>query len=444
MQAYQVIQGLELVSGKLDKEAIIQETWDAGCDEFFRGARLAYSKLVTFGVKKIPTTDTVGIHMNNHPKFNNLLHDLQKRLLTGNRALDAIQTMADECSPDLWNDWYRRILLKDFRCGTTSTLINNVLKRQKTPEADRAAVPVFSPQLAHPAKKHMKKVVGKKFLDPKLDGVRFLAFLEQDTKTVSFYSRNGIINNNFKHLEVMLESMLDVFPESVMFDGEIVSRNFQELMKQWNRKTNVDTSDAIYAVFDMIPLADFHNGICHTPQSERHEMLTMVDEMFQEESNGKIYVVPKIIVDLDTPEGQKTFKDFNRTTLEAGYEGIMLKDLDAKYYTKRSHGWLKIKPVIAVDLQIVEVNAGEAGKEFEHTMGSLTCEGVDAESGKFIRVNVSGGFSHQLRDEIWNDIPNVLGKMVELEADAITQSQDAVDVFSLRFPQFKCFRPDKD
>jgi len=447
MNAYEVIQRLEEVSGKLDKESIIREAYEADCTQFFEGAKLAYSKLVTFGTKKIPETATDG-YDDVHPDFDDLLSDLQNRSVTkmsGHRAAEAIQKMADECSPDLWNSWYRRILIKDFRCGTTATIINGVLKKYKTAKATALMVPTFSPQLAHPAKKHMSKVKGKKFLDPKLDGVRFLAFFDVEAETVNFYSRNGIVNNNFPQLEEMLKTMIgNSIHENTMMDGEIVSRNFQELMTQWNRKSNVDTSDSIFAVFDMIPTEDFNAGICHIPQDERHEALLELSDAFLASCGESVYVVPKIVVDLDTEEGQATFKRFNRETVEAGFEGIMLKDIKAPYHCKRSVGWLKIKPFITVDLRVIAVNAGEEGKEFANTMGSLTFEGVDDESGKFINVNVSGGFSHALRDDIWADQDAVIGAMAEIESDAITQNKDSVDVFSLRFPQFKTWRPDKD
>ena len=46
MTPTEIIARLEATSKRTEKEAIIQSAWDAGCVEFFQGARLAYDALV--------------------------------------------------------------------------------------------------------------------------------------------------------------------------------------------------------------------------------------------------------------------------------------------------------------------------------------------------------------------------------------------------------------
>jgi DNA ligase-1 len=69
-------------------------------------------------------------------------------------------------------------------------------------------------------------------------------------------------------------------------------------------------------------------------------------------------------------------------------------------------------------------------------LGALVCEGED--DGHQIRVNVGSGFSDSNRDEFWGNREGVVGQIVEVRADAITQNQDGT--YSLRFPRFKGFR----
>ena len=153
-----------------------------------------------------------------------------------------------------------------------------------------------------------------------------------------------------------------------------------------------------------------------------------------------MYVIPKLAVDLDTPEGQKTFKEFNNETVAAGFEGIMVKDPKATYRTKRTDAWLKIKPFITVDLEVVGFENGKAESKFANTLGGLVCRGVD--QGKLVEVTVGGGYSEELREEIWSNRDKVLGRIVEIKGDVLTKSQDS-DVWSLRFPVFMGFRDDK-
>jgi len=139
-------------------------------------------------------------------------------------------------------------------------------------------------------------------------------------------------------------------------------------------------------------------------------------------------------VDLSTPEGEKRFVDLNKAAVDGGYEGVMIKDVDAPYECKRSHSWLKMKPFIEVSLEVKDVEEGtgrNVGK-----LGAFVCEGLD--DGRNIKVNVGSGFSDSDRDNFWNGRSTLIGNIVEVRADAITQNQDGT--YSLRFPRFKTFR----
>ena len=72
----------------------------------------------------------------------------------------------------------------------------------------------------------------------------------------------------------------------------------------------------------------------------------------------------------------------------------------------------------------------------ENRLGAIICEGVD--NDRTIRVNVGSGFSDSNRDEYWLRRDTLLGDVVEVEADAVTQNQDGS--YSLRFPRFVRFR----
>jgi len=140
------------------------------------------------------------------------------------------------------------------------------------------------------------------------------------------------------------------------------------------------------------------------------------------------------LVDLDTEVGQKRFRAINQQAIDGGYEGIMIKDIDAPYECKRSVSWLKLKPFIEVSLEVIDVEEG-TGRNIGR-LGALVCRGED--DGRTIVVNVGSGFSDSDRDEFWNYRRECIGNIVEVRADAITQNQDGT--YSLRFPRFLRFR----
>jgi len=267
---------------------------------------------------------------------------------------------------------------------------------------------------------------------------RIISILDKTKNTVTQYSRDGRLNENFSHIANKLAELLSVITTSMVFDGEMVSRNFQALMKQLNRKENVDTTDAKLALFDCLPLDDFLAGECKLSQIDRHTALVQFQPLLAQIAYGSIYVVPKLAVDLDTPAGQKTFAEFNKETVEAGYEGIMIKDPTASYKTKRSDAWLKMKPFITVDLELIEVVPGTPGSKYENTMGACVFAGED--NGKKIQTSVGSGYSDELRDAIWQNRHNVKGRIGEIKGDALTLSQDSNDIYSIRFPVFMQFR----
>lgn len=436
-----VILALEGTNGRLDKERIVQQAWDLGLVEFFEGAQMAYDALRTFGVKKVPLIEDEDDPMFSSTfgwkDFKDMASMLETRELSGNAARDMLRTAANASSVRDWNLFYRRILLKDLKCGVSESTINKVLEKVGK-DAQGYIIPVFSCQLAKNGEDFPKKMKGPKLLDVKLDGVRIISILDKHKGTVTQYSRDGRLNENFPHIAAQLAQLLPVIKTSMVFDGEMVSRNFQALMKQLNRKQDVDTKDAKLALFDCLPLEDFLAGECKIAQTQRHEALAEFQPLLDQITSGSIYVVPKLSVNLDTEEGQKAFREFNAETIEAGYEGVMIKDPSSTYQTKRTDAWLKIKPWITVDLEVVGFEPGKPESKFANSLGGLVCRGVD--QGRTIEVVVGGGFSEELRNEIWANQDRVLGRIAEIKCDALTMSKDSDNVWSMRFPVFMQFR----
>jgi DNA ligase-1 len=418
---YRVISSLEDHPSRLNKEAILEAEIDNV--ELFEGMRMALDNLYTFGVKKVPThggPDGQGLPWE---AFKELCHLLYTRQLTGHDARDAIELALSASTQKQWNDWYRRILIKDLRCGVSEKTINKVKKN---------AVPVFECMLAHDGANHEKKITGKKLLEPKLDGVRVITIINAENKTASMYTRNGKLLENFGHITSALEANIDLFERSLVLDGEMVSSSFQALMKQVHRKSDVQSEDARLMLFDILPLSEFQKGKSVLGQKRRSNLLRSMKATF--DKVGSIDLIPQIEVDLDTGVGEMQFKQYNKDAIEAGFEGIMIKDVDAEYVCKRHVSWLKQKPFIEVSLTIVAVEEGtgrNVGK-----LGALVCEGEDDE--KLIKVNVGSGFSDSDRDSFYQSRDTLPGQVVEVRADAVTQNQDGT--YSLRFPRFLRFR----
>ena len=124
--------------------------------------------------------------------------------------------------------------------------------------------------LAHDGAKH-PKIAGECNVEYKYDGVRVIAIVQNGSATL--HSRNGKLLENFPHIE---ESLSKPEFEGLVFDGEVMSEDFQTLMKQVHRKENAQTEDSYLAVFDMLTLEESNAGGTDLDAQERRTRLTTI------------------------------------------------------------------------------------------------------------------------------------------------------------------------
>lgn len=406
---------------------------------FLSFVKACYNPYVVFGVRQVP--DTVGITDAENPwdEFNELMLQLSQRRLTGHAARDAIQITAERFDSDEWNTFLAPVLRRDLRAGISDKTINKICKKTDY------EIPIFGCQLATNSEGR-PEMKGIKRLEPKLDGVRVLLMVIPsdfgDVTTICF-SRNGKQFDNFGHIEEQVRSNWlkiarghqNALINGFVLDGEVIGNTFQELMRQARRKSDVQADDSVFNIFDIIPLSDFREGHWNAQLHKRITILEHIRHVVDTMPN--VELLPHIMVDLDTAAGKDQLERYAKDNVNAGFEGIMIKELEAPYLCKRSTDWMKWKPTLTVDLEVVGVEEG-TGRNLGR-LGALVCHGVD--DGKEITVNVGSGFSDADRDDYYTNRNLVIGRTAEVLCDVITQNQDGT--YSLRFPRFVRFRDDK-
>ena len=430
---------------RLHKEDVIKQALEASvlgssnAINFLSFVKACYNPYVTFGVRQVP--DTIGITDAENPwdEFNGLMLQLSQRRLTGHAARDAIQSTAERFDSNEWNTFLAPVLRRDLRAGISDKTINKICKKTDY------EIPIFGCQLATNSEGR-PEMKGTKRLEPKLDGVRVLLMVIPsdfgDVTTICF-SRNGKQFDNFGHIEEQVRNNWlkiarghqNALINGFVLDGEVIGNTFQELMRQARRKDNVQADDSVFNVFDIIPLSDFREGHWNAQLRKRIAILEHIRHVIDTMPN--VELLPHIMVDLDTAAGKDQLERYAKDNVNAGFEGIMIKELEAPYICKRSTDWMKWKPTLTVDLEVVGVEEG-TGRNLGR-LGALVCHGVD--DGKEITVNVGSGFSDIDRDDYWTNRNLVIGRTCEVLCDVITQNQDGT--YSLRFPRFVRFRDDK-
>lgn len=445
------IKKLESTTKRLEKESILRQAYDDGCMELFDGFRMAYDRHLIFHIKQVPQIevydeDELLENSFDWKQFVALSTRLASREITGNAARDAVNAAALSCDADMWNLFYRRILIKDMRCGITEKTFNKVLESFGK-KAQKQKVKKFEIMLATGVKEGThKSITGQWYADTKMDGARLVFVLDKEANKVTAITRSGKVNKNFSAIERKLEKLMATLPGGLVLDGEIMANDnqFKTLSTQLNRKDEVHTEDFYLAVFDVLPLEDFRNQTCSHTQKQRHEVLLELASLFQEHCGTSVRVLPKKYLDLNTTSGHEQLEELFQMAIDEGFEGIMLKNPEGLYEHKRSKNWLKIKPYVDVTVKIQSIHEGTGRNE--NRLGFARCVGTDFDpkDGKMkkIEVDVGGGWSDEDRDEIYRHAKKYVGRLIEVRAMEFTQDREGGDVWALRHPRFRGFRDD--
>jgi len=430
---------------RLHKEDVLRQALEASvlgstnAINFLKFAKLCYNPYVTFGVRQVPESSGLEHQPNPWDDFADLISKLSKRELTGNAAIDAIKKLAWKFDSVEWNNFVAAVIQRDLRAGISDKTINKVCK------GTEYEIPIFGCQLATTSE-NRPEMQGTKRLEPKLDGVRVLMVVtpnDTGSAVVSSLSRNGKEFDNFTNIEKQItDKFKDIvntnkrtLKDGFVLDGEIIGASFQELMRQARRKKDVNADDSVFNIFDIIPINEFYRGTYEEPLSKRlkilEKMRPVVDTMLNVE------FLTSIKVNLDTAAGKNQLERYAKDMVAQGFEGIMIKDLDSYYECKRNTSWMKWKPTLTVDLEVVDVQEG-TGKN-KGRLGALICSGHD--EGVDISVNVGSGFTDADRHDYWDNVDSVIGRTAEILCDSVTQNKDGT--YSLRFPRFVRFRDDK-
>lgn len=309
----------------------------------------------------------------------------------------------------------------------------------------------LKPMLAQSAKDvadAFEKIPVPLALEYKLDGAR-----------VQIHKRGDIVQLFSRHLSDITASLPEVAQSAgrelrareAIVEGEVIAvdangraRPFQVLMRRVGREREVeDTQQEIPVrlyLFDCL----YRDGrtLLDRQNTERWKAL--------QEIAGEIEIVSRLEAPT-RPEGEA----FLKQARAAGHEGLMAKQLDSPYTPgERGKAWLKIKPVITLDLVIVASDWGygrrhgwlsnqhlaarDAGSgefmEVGKTFKGLTDDEFKALTGKLLALKL-----RETRGTVWVK-PQIV---VEVAFNNIQRSPAYKSGVALRHARIVAFRPDK-
>ena len=331
------------------------------------------------------------------------------REVTGNAAINLIHSTFQKCS-ELQEKWMRKILKKNLAIGVSTKTINKVQPN---------SIPTFEVSLAQ--KFERKRMSHWVYIEPKLDGIRCLAIVKGGE--AKLFTRQGKLVTNFddtvgKELLLMGDGC---------YDGEIMSNDFTELMRQVYRKDNKNIDDVYFAIFDYLTHEEWKDKKGkHSLKNRKKHLNRQIGAVHAKE---KLRYVKQVRFESELKPSDKVLKETHDRWVSQGYEGIMIKDTDSVYQFKRDWSVMKYKVFFDADCKIIALQEG-TGKH----SGKLGSFLVDYKGTK---VNVGSGLTDAIREQIWKDPDYHVGRTIEV------RYQEETPDGSLRFPTFVCFRNDK-
>ena len=352
---------------------------------------------------------------------------LSTRKVTGNAAKDlVVRLFTDMTGPQ--QKWCQRILLKNLRCGVQSTTVNKVWP---------GAIVGFSVQLAETLETRYEDgkgiiicepVMYPTWVEPKLDGLRCVAV--KHSGEVTMFTRNGTVLETLPRIKSLLESApWDEF----ILDGEVMGADWNESASVvMSRKKGKDDSNMVFHVFDALPFEDWRDQESHLDLEDR---LELSKELVSQVGDPAVVQVQGRLV-----ENQEELLAAYLHDTDAGYEGIMVKDLVAPYLFKRSSNIRKMKPIATYEGVIVGHYEGRRGSKREGLWG-----GFEVVLPNGVVTRVAGGFTDALKAEINLDPDSWVGRIVEMEGQPDPQTGDGLTKDGkVRFPVYIRERDSRD
>lgn len=401
---------------------------------------MTYDPYMVFYVLKIAKPKISGPwiseeHSDKHVStfLDSLENELATRKITGNAAKDRVKSRLDAMSP-LEQKWCTRILLRNLRCGVQASTVNKVWPGTIVP---------FTVMLANKVKSSFVKGEGIKLLEnikypvqiePKLDGLRCVAI--KQSGVVTLYTRNGNELDTMPSIKAYLEQFM---PDDFVFDGE-------GLATTWNKSSSVmmstknskDDKDLVLNVFDALTLEEWKAQRCYTTSCFANRRAGLEHEITK---MTNVQQGPVVAVDCLVANNDEELLTYYAKCMDAGFEGIMVKDLDAVYEWDRTDAVKKLKPVAEEEGVVVGWYEGRVGTKFEGQFGGFYVMFLNG-----VITRVGGGYSKPDRALIQLEGPTSwLGKILQCEFQPDPLTTDGLTVDGrLRFPVYIRERDDRD
>lgn len=293
------------------------------------------------------------------------------------------------------------------------------LKKGYTPDLELAkstknTLQGVEPMLAFPIEKKEKFVTFPAFVQPKLDGMRCIAVVEDFKCTL--YSRTQKVIPTLPHINKQIEVAAHAvgLPDMIL-DGELYNH---ELKDDFNRLMSLIKRDEPHEDCEVIQYYMYDDVSEFSEYEDRYETIKDVASYGSHLKAVENYEVGS----------REMLETHFHLFLKQGYEGAMYRNPKIGYEQKRSTSLLKVKVMEDAEFTIVDVNEGKgklAGKAgaFVCRIGTVDCSEDQQLSGgkteyKEFKAKLKGSIEDL--EEYWVNKDKYIGKQLTVQFQGLT------------------------
>lgn len=228
------------------------------------------------------------------------------------------------------------------------------LSAAKAGKVDKLIEGGVNPMLAHKFSEQERKIRYPAMVQPKFDGHRCIAMIVNGKASLWTRTRKPI--TGLPHIIAALEKLVEVgtFTENIILDGELYNHDYRERFEELSsfirspepKEGHEVVQYHVYDVADETMQADTRQG--------------QLDQFFEKNKSTTLVRVQTDIAN-NREQLDAAFADF----MEAGYEGLMVRNTNALYVGKRSYDLQKVKEFDDAEFTVTGVEEGRgklAGK----------------------------------------------------------------------------------
>ena len=323
------------------------------------------------------------------------------------------------------------IITKDFKCGVTDLTAYGHIPGLEKNWRERKGHSLIDNKTGE---LKVNKILGKNVtVTLKLDGFRYKVVKQGDDTNI--YTSSGKLDNTL--IEIMEEAKK--LPDGV-YDGEVIAHGeFENSTARFNATTKILGKDGEkrgvdFIAFDYIEDIDaFFNY--EEYKIERWKRFSNLYDILNSLDLTYIQLAPVYYNNVKVTKEliDNIYKTYEKIIAQ-GEEGLVIDIADASYIRAKGTSMFKMKPEVSGDFKVVDVIEGK-GKDAGR-LGAFIIEYKDN------IVHVGSGLTDSIREEVWANPDEYIGKLIEVVYFGETKDEKT-GLASIRLPRFKRFRHDK-